>query len=146
MTIWWGLLTSVGYLLDTNVCIMYINGRSTSVRDRILVRPPSDVLICSIVKFELSYGAMRTNNPPATLARQQSFLSCFASLPFDDRAALICGEVRARLAQLGTPIGPYDLQIAAIALAYDLTLVTHNVREFARVEGLRVEDWEVAIG
>jgi tRNA(fMet)-specific endonuclease VapC len=146
MTIWWGLLTSVDYLLDTNVCMMYINGRSASVRDQILALPLSDVVICLIVKFELSYGAMRTNNPAATLTRQQSFLSCFASLPFDDRAALICGEVRARLTQLGTPIGPYDLQIAAIALAHDLTLVTHNVREFARVEGLRVEDWEVAIG
>jgi tRNA(fMet)-specific endonuclease VapC len=122
---------------------MYINGRSASVRGRILALPPSEVVICSIVKFELSYGAMRTNNPTVTLQRQQSFLSCFASLPFDDRAALICGEVRAKLAQLGTPIGPYDLQIAAIALAHDLTLVTHNAREFGRVEGLQVEDWEI---
>ena len=133
----------MGYLLDTNVCIMYINGRSTSVRDRILAVSPTDIVICSIVKFELTYGAMRANNPTAALERQRDFLSCFTSCSFDDRAAFIGGQVRAQLAQLGTPIGPYDLQIASIALAHDLTLVTHNVREFERVPDLRVEDWEV---
>ena len=85
---------------------------------------------------------MKSNNPTRTLALQEEFLSCFLSLPFDDAAAIAFGRIRARLAALGTPIGPYDLQIAAIALTNDLTLVTHNIREFSRVRGLRIEDWE----
>jgi len=72
---------------------------------------------------------------------QQEFLAQFISLPFDDQAALIHGQIRAQLAVAGTPIGPYDLQIAAIAIANSL-MVTHNTREFSRVEGLQLEDWE----
>jgi tRNA(fMet)-specific endonuclease VapC len=99
--------------------------------------------VCSIVKAELFYGAMRSNNPTRTLERQREFLASFTSLPLDDEAAIIGGQIRARLASAGTPIGAFDLLIAAIALANNLTLVTHNTREFGRVEGLQVEDWEV---
>ncbi len=88
------------------------------------------------------YGAMRSNNSTRTLRVQQAFLVQFQSLPFDDQAGLIHGRIRAQLTAAGTPIGPYDLQIAAIALANNLTLVTHNTREFRRVEGLQIEDWE----
>lgn len=70
------------------------------------------------------------------------FLDQFVSLPFDDKAALVYGRVRAQLATQGTPIGPNDLMIAAIAIANDVTLVTRNTREFGRVAGLRIEDWE----
>jgi tRNA(fMet)-specific endonuclease VapC len=80
-----------------------------------------------------------------TLERQQNFLGRFVSLPFGDEAALIGGQVRARLASSGTPIGSYDLLIATIAIANNLTLVTHNSREFERVEGLQIEDWEVEV-
>ena len=59
--------------------------------------------------------------------RLNVFLKQIQSLPFDDNAALIFGEVRAQLARIGRPIGPYDLQIAAIALQHNLTLVTHNI-------------------
>ena len=130
------------YLLDTNVCIMYLNGRSTAIRDRLLSTSLDDMVVCSIVQAELFYGALRSNNPTRTLQRQQEFLSQFVSLPFGDDAALISGQVRAQLASAGTPIGAYDLQIAAIALAHSLTLVTHNTREFVRVDGLQLEDWE----
>ena len=99
--------------------------------------------VCSVVKAELFYGAMKSNNPIRTLEQQQQFLARFISLSFGDEAAIVLGEVRAVLASAGTPIGPYDLQIAAIALANDLTLVTHNTREFSRVNGLRLEDWQV---
>ena len=85
---------------------------------------------------------MRSNNPTQTLRIQQAFLVQFQSLPFDDQAGLIHGRIRAQLAERGTPIGPNDLLIAAITLANDLTLVTHNIREFNRVEGLQIEDWE----
>jgi tRNA(fMet)-specific endonuclease VapC len=63
------------------------------------------------------YGAMRSNNPTQTLERQRKFLGRFVSLPFENDAAIVFGQIRARLANAGTPIGAYDLQIAAIALA-----------------------------
>ncbi|NEP19804.1 MAG: type II toxin-antitoxin system VapC family toxin, partial [Leptolyngbya sp. SIO4C1] len=100
------------YLLDTNVCVVYLNGRSAAVRDRLL----EEMAVCSVVKAELFYGAMRSNNPTRTLERQQEFLKQFISLPFGDEAAISLGRVRAQLASAGTPIGAYDLQIAAIAL------------------------------
>ncbi|MGB3200357.1 MAG: type II toxin-antitoxin system VapC family toxin [Nodosilinea sp.] len=132
------------YLLDTNVCVMFLNGRSALVRDRLLSTPTDAMAICSVVKAELFYGALRSKNLAQTLERQQLFLDQFTSLPFDDGTALAAGRIRASLASLGTPIGPYDLQIAAIALVNNLILVTHNTREFERVDGLRIEDWELA--
>jgi tRNA(fMet)-specific endonuclease VapC len=138
-------LTKDALFLDTNVCAMYLNGRSASVRDRILFTPSDEMAVCSVVKTELFYGAMRSNNPNRTLERQQNFLGRFVSLPFGDEASLIAGQIRARLASAGTPIGSYDLLIAAIALVNNLTLVTHNTREFERVEGLQLEDWEVDV-
>ncbi|WP_041462542.1 type II toxin-antitoxin system tRNA(fMet)-specific endonuclease VapC [Chroococcidiopsis thermalis] len=130
------------YLLDTNTCIGYLKGRAVGVRQRLEAIPSTDVFVCSVVKAELFYGAMKSSNPERTLARQQEFLNQYVSLPFDDRAALIYGQIRAFLAINGTPIGPYDLQIAAIALANNLTLVSHNIREFSRVSQLNLEDWE----
>jgi len=130
------------YLLDTNVCIIYLNRRNSGVRQHLERLSPGDIAVCSVVKAELFYGAMRSSNPTRTLELQEAFLSQFVSLPFDDAAAHIFGRIRTQLAALGTPIGPYDLQIAAIALANHLVLVTHNVSEFGRVEGLQIEDWE----
>ena len=126
---------AVRYLLDTNVCVVYLNGRSLRVRQRLRSVDLEDVVVCSVVKTELFYGAWRSTNPEQTLARQQTFLATFKSLPFDDRSAEIAGRIRAQLA-VGTPIGSNDLLIAAIAVANNLTLVTHNTREFSRVAGL----------
>jgi tRNA(fMet)-specific endonuclease VapC len=106
-------------------------------------RTPADIALCSIVKAELHYGALRSGNPQAALAKLEVFLAPYRSLPFDDRCAAAYGRIRARLAQLGSLIGPNDLLIAAIAAVHGATLVTHNVREFSRVEGLTYEDWEV---
>ena len=131
------------YLLDTNVIAIYLNQRSLILRERIESINPEDIAVCSVVKFELFYGAMRSANPLGNLSRQQEFLDMFVSLSLDDLAARKAGEIRNNLAALGTPIGPYDLLIAAIAIVNNLTLVTHNTREFERVSELRVEDWEV---
>lgn len=133
------------YLLDTNDCVVYLNGRSASVRDRLLATPAEEIAVCSVVKAELFYGAFRSNNLKRTLERQQAFLSRFVSLPFEDEAALLAGQVRAKLASAGTPIGAYDLQIAAISLANNLTIVTHNTREFERVDESQIEDWEIGV-
>jgi tRNA(fMet)-specific endonuclease VapC len=133
----------MSYLLDTNVCIQYLNGRSLAVRKRMEALSPSEIVLCSVVKAELLYGAMKSVNPPLTLARQKPFVAQFRSLPFDDGVAEQYGEVRALLEKLGLLIGPNDLMIASIALANRVTLVTHNIAEFGRVPGLMIEDWQI---
>ena len=100
-------------------------------------------MICAIVRAELFFGAMKSNYPLETLATQRQFIDLFPTLAFNDEAALIFGQIRADLQRQGQPIGPYDIQIAAIALVNDLTLVTHNTREFSRVNGLKLADWEI---
>ncbi|MEY2910820.1 MAG: type II toxin-antitoxin system VapC family toxin [Dolichospermum sp.] len=131
------------YLLDTNVCARYLNGKSLAIRQRLRSTNIADIAVCSVVKGELFYGAMKSNNLEKTLDRQQEFLKLFVSLPFDDDASFIYGRIRAELSAKGIIIGANDLQIAAIAMVNNLILVTHNVREFSRVNGLRFEDWEV---
>lgn len=130
------------YLLDTNVCIVYLKGRSEKVKSRIDDLEAEQIAVCSVVKAELFYGSMRSNNLEKNLNLQKSFVSQFVSLPFDDSCAEIYGKVRADLAKKGTPISSNDIQIASIALANDLILATHNVREFSRIEELKIEDWE----
>ena len=130
------------YLIDTNVCIDYLNGRSIRVRQRMEALSPSEVVLCSVVKAELFYGAMKSANPPLTLAWQEPFITQFLSLPFDDAAAEQYGRLRAFLAKQGLSICPNDLLIAATALANKVTLVTHNISEFERVPGLKMQDWQ----
>ncbi|MCI0694679.1 type II toxin-antitoxin system VapC family toxin [candidate division KSB1 bacterium] len=131
------------YLLDTNTCIKYLNGKSENIRQRLEGSQPQDIVLCSVVKAELFYGAMKSANPQKNLAKLQPFVSRFVSFFFDDVAAEVYGRIRADLEKLGTPIGPNDLLIAAISVANDVTLVTHNTREFSRVAGLKLEDWEI---
>jgi tRNA(fMet)-specific endonuclease VapC len=130
------------FLLDTNVCIRYLNGRSEAVKRELLVRRREDLVMCSVVKAELCYGAFKSRNPERNLERQSSFTEEFTSLPLDDNAAKVYGRIRADLERIGRPIGPNDLLIAAIAIANNVTLVTHNIREFGQINGLTVEDWE----
>ena len=115
------------------------------MKQRLEAVPNHEIGVCSIVKAELCFGAMKSANPERNFALQQKFLAQFVSLPFDDLAATTFGVIRSQLETNGTPIGAYDLQIAAIALANNLALVTHNTGEFGRVDGLQVEDWEVTI-
>jgi len=130
------------YLLDSNTCIAFLRSRSSRVKQALQRVQAQDVALCSIVVAELYEGAYRSAQQANNLAKVAEFVARFDVLPFDTLAATLAGQHGARLASLGTPIGPHDLQIAAIALAYNLTLVTHNVREFSRVSGLRIEDWE----
>lgn len=130
------------YLLDTNTCIQFLNGRSEAVRRRIESLYPAELALCSVVKAELLYGAAKSARAAENLARLHHFFDRFVSLPFDDAAAEAYGQIRVRLEEAGTPIGPNDLLIAAIAVSRGRTLVTHNQREFSRIEGLPLEDWE----
>ncbi|MCK7578762.1 MAG: PIN domain-containing protein [Chromatiales bacterium] len=93
---------------------------------------------------ELWFGTCKSQRIAENQARIRNLVRHVISLPFDDRAAEHCGEIRAALARQGRPIGPYDLQIAAIARAADLCVVTRNVSEFSRVPGLIIENWQDA--
>ncbi len=132
----------MSWMLDTNACIRYLNGRSPKLRAKLDASDPAEICVCSVVKAELFFGAALSNDPAKTLANQRLFLSRFPSLPFDDAAAGAYAEIRADLTRQGQLIGPNDLLIAAICRANDVTLVTHNVSEFGRVVGLKIEDWE----
>lgn len=130
------------YLPDTNACIVYLKGRNDRLRDRMDTMPQRYLRLCSVVKGELLAGTYRYDDPPARMRRLARFFAPFESLPFDDAAAEEYGPVRAHLQRSGRLIGPNDMLIAAIALANDCTVVTHNTSEFGRVPGLSVEDWE----
>ncbi|BAZ48850.1 PIN domain protein [Nostoc sp. NIES-4103] len=132
----------MSYLLDSNVCIRLINNSSAAVTNRLASQEPENILISTITQLELYYGAYRSFQQERNLEILQRFFSQFLIIALDAEAAKIAGRIRAELAASGTPIGPYDLQIAAIAMANNLVLVTHNVREFSRVNGLQIEDWE----
>lgn len=130
------------YLLDTNACISYLNNPQSAVRERMQAHNPADIVLCAVVEAELHYGVMKSAKPVENMAKLDFFLKQFFSFPFNSDAAKVFGCIRATLAKSGNPIGPYDLQIAAIAILNDLTLVSHNVREFTRISDLRLEDWE----
>jgi len=130
------------WLLDTNVWITYLNKKSFQVQSHILSVSIEKVLLCDVVKAELYYGAYKSAKQTENLARLEKLFSITHSLPFDAKAARCFGEIRTILERKGTPIGAYDMQIAAIALANHLTLVTHNTKEFSRIPNLILEDWE----
>ena len=131
----------MSYLLDTNVCIAFLNDSKSGVGARFAKLEPDEVKLCSVVKAELLYGARHSARVEENLARLASFFELFESLSFDDIAAEHYGVLRAQVRRAGTPLGGNDLLIASIALAADLTLVTRNQEEFRRVGGLRVQAW-----
>jgi tRNA(fMet)-specific endonuclease VapC len=130
------------YLLDTNTCIQYLNGRIPQLRTKFLSVTDEDIAVCSIIKAEMFAGAAKSQFPERSREKQLDFLNRFFSLPFDDAAATEYGTLRAHLERQGTPISANDMLIAAIALANNLILVTHNTTEFTRLPGLKFEDWE----
>jgi tRNA(fMet)-specific endonuclease VapC len=132
----------MSYLLDTNACIELLRDPLSSVARRLETVPFSQVVLCSVVKAELHYGALRSTRPEHSIQILEAFSANFASLPFDDQAAEVYGQIRVHLVQRGALIGPNDLLIAAIALSRQATLVTHNTGEFGRVPGLEIEDWQ----
>jgi tRNA(fMet)-specific endonuclease VapC len=130
------------YLLDTNACIGFLNGKGNVIR-AFQARDPKDLYLCSIVKAELLYGAWASKRVVENLRKLEPFFEPLTSLPFDDACANYLGQLRAELKGRGQPIGGNDLMIAAIALANNLIVVTHNQKEFSKVNGLRLEDWEI---
>jgi tRNA(fMet)-specific endonuclease VapC len=131
------------YLLDTNVWVQFLRNRNALVVQRIHAHQPAEIRVCSVSAAELYYGCLRSASPAANRATVDAVLAPYICLPFDMAAASEFADIRHHLETLGTPIGPYDMQIAAIARQTGCTVVTHNTSEFSRVPGLAVEDWEV---
>ena len=129
------------WLLDTSVCVPLINRTDESTAERLLDHAPGSVLLCSVVKAELYFGARNSARVAENLLRVERFCRAFESLPFDDQAAAHYAVIRSQLRREGRPIGANDLMIASIALVGEVTLVTRNLDEFARVPGLEVERW-----
>lgn len=130
------------YLLDTNACVELLNERDSAIARKLARTSPQEIVICSVVKAELYHGANKSNKREANLNLLARFFKHFTSLPFDDSAAEQYGQVRTVLEKQGNLIGTNDLLIASIALANNVTLVTHNTGEFRRVPGLQMKDWQ----
>ena len=130
------------YLPDTNACITLLRGKDPRLVTRWHAVKATSVATCAVTVCELRYGAERSSDRVREHAKLDTFLEPFVCLAFDDACARKCAQIRRRLELISQVIGPHDLQIAAIALQNDLILVTHNAREFGRVEGLKTEDWE----
>ncbi len=129
------------FLLDTNICIYLMKNTYPKLTERLFSYSPSQMAVSSITVFELEYGAAKSKWSEKTRLNLELFLAPFTIIPFDGKDAVIAGQVRRYLEKEGTPIGPYDLQIAAQALSRDMTVITHNLNEFKRVPGIKTEDW-----
>ncbi|WP_288583279.1 type II toxin-antitoxin system VapC family toxin [uncultured Treponema sp.] len=130
------------YFLDTNTCIDFLRNLSESVRSRFLSVPLNEIKIPVVVKAELLLGAYKSTKPE-TLERTKQFLELFEVIPFSDEMSYTYAKIRKELEVKGNKIGANDLFIAASALNKGAVLVTHNTREFIRIDGLKLEDWNI---
>ncbi|MBN1402006.1 MAG: type II toxin-antitoxin system VapC family toxin [Anaerolineae bacterium] len=130
-------------MLDTNACIGVINGQPPDLRRRLLQLEPAEVAISQIVHYELAFGVCNSSQPERNQANLDHFLRYVQALDWGEEQALEAAQIRCELARRGEPIGPHDVLIAAHARSLGAVLVTHNTGEFARVEGLKVEDWQL---
>ena len=135
----------MNYLIDTNICIYLMNGRTPQLVEKVLEKSKlaavQSIAISSITVAELQYGVANSKKKAQNQTRLNAFLLPFDILPFTESHTECYGEIRAQLTQKGNIIGPLDLLIAAHALAENRTLVTNNDKEFVRVKGLTVENW-----
>jgi tRNA(fMet)-specific endonuclease VapC len=129
------------YLLDTNICIYIIKRKPAHVLARFQAETIGDIGISSITVAEMQYGIAKSQFPERNREALEKFLTPLLILDFDMGAALAYGELRVFLEKQGTPIGAYDLLLAAQAKALDIILVTNNLHEFERIPGLKVENW-----
>lgn len=128
-------------LLDTNVCIELLRGRSPRVLAKVRAVGVAQLALSSITAAELFAGALKSARAEESLTAVSTLVSSIPTLSFDSEAARFYGVVRAGLERLGQRIGPLDMLIAGHAAALDATLITNNTREFVRVPGLTIEDW-----
>jgi tRNA(fMet)-specific endonuclease VapC len=132
----------MSYLLDTNVCIRYLRNPASPVGLKLIEKGWEGVFVSATTVFELFRGSYGATNPSNEIKRIVEFLKKIRCIPFDKYAAEHAASILNELEQRGAVIGPYDIQIAAVAIVQNLKLVTHNVSEFSRVSHLDIEDWE----
>ncbi len=130
------------YMLDTNPCIGIINHKPTPLRQKLLQIAVEDVAISPIVLYELAYGVCRSQHQQRNRDNLNQFLKYIQVLDWSEEQSQEAALVRCELMQSGQPIGHYDTLIAAHARSLKATLITHNIHEFERVQGLLLEDWE----
>jgi tRNA(fMet)-specific endonuclease VapC len=129
------------FLLDTCVLSDFAQGQRATL-EKMKATAPDDLAASAITQMEIAYGLLLNPKLGRQLAPiMDALLSTIRVLPYDSEAAASSARVRANLKRSGRPIGAYDLLIAGTALAYDLTLITSNVREFRQVQGLKIENW-----
>ncbi len=129
------------YLLDTNICIYFLNQSSPRILDRLKNTSPSQIKLSAITVAELYFGARKSRAEAKNTAIVKKFISPFEIIPFDGFACPYYATIRNQLEMEGQPIGPMDLLIGTIAYAHKLTLVTNNEKEFRRIQGLDIENW-----
>lgn len=132
----------ISYMLDTNICIYIINARPPAVLERFRRERLGSIGISSVTAAELAFGVAKSGSARNREALEM-FLAPLEVLPFDASAIWHYGDLRAALERRGEPIGALDTMIAAHAMASNTILVTNNTREFARVAGLRLENWAI---
>lgn len=132
------------YMLDTNILIYLMKNKPLAVAERVAKLTSQDELVMSFVTYaELLKGANGSNNPPQALAKIAQIIQKIVVLYPDNKTCEYYGVWSNKLKQQGTPIGNNDLWIACHALACNAVLVTHNVKEFKRIDGLNWQDWTV---
>ncbi len=129
------------YLLDTNFCIAVLRGLPSAI-GRMSMAAPEQCSVSVVSLYELWVGVERCQNPVREKEKLRDFISPLQVLPFGEAAAIQTAKIRFNLERIGQPIGPYDLMIAGQAIVHNLTLVTHNFKEFSRVSELLIADWE----
>lgn len=128
------------YVLDTNTLIYFFKGMGNVSRNLLKV-PPRDIVVPTIVLFELEVGIANSTSPVKRQKQLQDLINVVNISPFGYKEAKYASTIRVKLEKKGLVIGPYDILIAAVALSQKGTLVTHNTAEFERVEGLELIDW-----
>jgi tRNA(fMet)-specific endonuclease VapC len=128
-------------LLDTNICIYFLNGTSKKLIDHFHRLSPAMIKISSITAAELFYGADKSKARIKNRKIAEEFVSTFQIIPFDSRCCNSYSKIRNSLEKSGTPIGPMDMLIASICLANNFILVTNNTKEFKRIAELKLENW-----
>ncbi|MBR3722473.1 MAG: type II toxin-antitoxin system VapC family toxin [Selenomonadaceae bacterium] len=133
------------YLLDTNICIYAMKDKFPQLTKKLFEITPTEICISSVTVGELAYGVAKSKQKERSKYVLDIFLSAYNILPFDEEDAIVFGKIRALLNNQGTPIGPYDLQIASQGVSKGLVVVTHNVKEFCRIPNLNFEDWVISL-
>jgi tRNA(fMet)-specific endonuclease VapC len=129
------------YLLDSDTISFIARGEHPALLAKFMSSQPDDLAMSVISRGEAEYGLLRGATKRETELRMRALLARLRCLPLSDNVAVEYGEIRATLRRTGNPIGPNDMWIAAHARSLDLTVVTHNTREFGRIARLKVEDW-----